>query len=71
MLHNLRLERMLETQAETPSDALLNEAELERLADFYHERGFFEEAIRTLEELMVARYEREFLAVRHIRRRAS
>ena len=67
MLHNLRLEKMQEMQ----SDALLNEAELERLADFYHSRGFYEEAIRTLEELMAVRYEREFQAVRHIRRRAS
>ncbi len=67
MLHNLRLERMLESE----SDAQLNEAELERLADFYHERGFYEEAIKTLEELMVARYEREYQAVRHVRRRAS
>ncbi len=70
MLHNLRIERMLETQSDA-SDALLNEAELERLADFYHERGFYEEAIKTLEELMAARYERELQAVRHIRRRAS
>jgi len=67
MLHNLRLEKIQEMQ----SDALLNEAELERLADFYHSRGFYEEAIRTLEELMAVRYEREFQAVRHIRRRAS
>ena len=71
MLHNLRLERMLETQSESPSEALLNEAELERLADFYHERGLFEEAIKTLDELMAARYDRELQAVRHLRRRAS
>ncbi|MBS1955632.1 MAG: hypothetical protein JST89_15725 [Cyanobacteria bacterium SZAS-4] len=68
MLHNLRLEKMLEAELKTESDAQLNETELERLADFYHERGFFEEAIKTLEELMAARYDREYQAVRHIRR---
>lgn len=67
MLHKLRLEKMLETH----SDEALNEAELERLADFYHSHGFYEEAIKTLEELMAARYQREYQAVRHIRRRAS
>lgn len=64
MLHNLRLEKMFETE----SDAQLTEAELERLADFYHEQGLYEEAIKTLDELMAARYEREYQAVRHIRR---
>lgn len=67
MLHKFRLERMMESQ----SDALLNEAELERLADFYHSRGFYEEAIKTLEELLSIRYQREYEAVRHLRRRAS
>lgn len=67
MLHNLRLEKVLESE----SNPQLTEAELERLADFYHEHGFYEEAIKTLEELMAARYEREFQAVRHVRRRAS
>jgi|688.fasta_scaffold173453_3 hypothetical protein len=67
MLHNLRLEKMWETQ----SDALLNEAELERLADFYHSHEFYHEALKTLEELMAVRCEREYQAVRHVRRRAS
>jgi endonuclease III-like uncharacterized protein len=67
MLHKLRLEKILETQ----SDSQLDEAELERLADFYHSHGFYEEAIKTLEELMAVRYDREYQAVRHIGRRAS
>jgi hypothetical protein len=40
-------------------DALLDESALEQLADFYHRRGFYEEAIETLEELISVRHDRE------------
>ena len=45
-------------------EALLDESELERLADFYHRRGFFEEAIETLDELICVRRESEGQRVR-------
>jgi hypothetical protein len=40
-------------------DALLDESALEQLADFYHRRDFYEEAIATLEELIRVRSDRE------------
>ncbi|HEY9677061.1 MAG TPA: hypothetical protein V6C76_03590 [Drouetiella sp.] len=65
MLNDYRLEKMAERHN---IDSILTEEELERLADFYHERGFYEEAIRTLEELLSIQHERECAAVRYIRR---
>jgi hypothetical protein len=57
-----------ERRADERPDALLDEAELERLADFYHRRGFYQEAIETLDELINVQHDRECERVRHIRR---
>lgn len=48
--------------------ALLDETELERLADFYHKSGFYQEAIETLDELMSVRHGKECDRIRTIRR---
>jgi hypothetical protein len=55
-------------QEDEDRSGLLDERELEKLADFYHKNGLYHEAIETLDELLDVRHQHDCQRLIRLRR---